>query len=190
MHNNSPPFFGHLVRFGTALPVLLCTILGACGGGTSDSPAAPAPAGPSAAARLGNQIFSDTALSESGQQSCASCHLARLAFTADPDVNGPDHGLPVAFGGADMRSAGFRNTPSLLYLSFSPSFFFDSDGGPNGGFFRDGRAGTLTDQAIAPFTNPIEMANSDAAAVIAKLKTRPYLAEFEALYGSSRAERS
>src|SRR5262249_55247547 len=78
-----------------------------------------------------------------------------------------------------------RNTPTLLYLSFSPDFFFDSEGGPNGGFFRDGRAATLTDQATAPFLNPIEMANADAAAVIAKLRTRPYLAEFEALYGAA-----
>jgi cytochrome c peroxidase len=42
----------------------------------------------------------------------------------------------------------------------------------------------LADQAIDPFTSVFEMANADAAAVIAKLKTRPYLSDFTALYGS------
>lgn len=91
----------------------------------------------------------------------------------------------MALGGPDMNLAGFRNSPSLMYLSYAPAFYFDSDGGPNGGFFRDGRAATLADQATMPFTNPIEMANADAASVIAKLTTRPYLADFEALYGSA-----
>jgi cytochrome c peroxidase len=83
-----------------------------------------------------------------------------------------------------MTLSGFRNTPSLMYLSFSPAFQFDRDGNPVGGFFRDGRAATLTDQAEGPFLNPIEMANADAAAVIERLKTRPYFSDFVALYGS------
>src|SRR5262249_2337293 len=127
--------------------------------------------------------FNDKALSVSGAQSCATCHVARFAFTADP--NGPDHGLPVATGGPLGNASGFRNAPSLVYVTFSPEFYFDADGAPNGGFFRDGRAATLADQAIAPFTDPLEMANDDAAAVIARLRTRPYLADFEALYGSA-----
>src|SRR5581483_10908648 len=64
-----------------------------------------------------------------------------------------------------------------------PAFFFDAEGGPNGGFFRDGRAATLAEQAVLPFVTDFEMANADAAAVIARLKTRPYLQQFTDLYG-------
>jgi cytochrome c peroxidase len=84
-----------------------------------------------------------------------------------------------------MNLAGFRNTPSLMYTSLTPAFYFDSDGGPNGGFFRDGRAATLAEQATLPFVTSFEMANADAAEVIARLKTRPYFADFVALYGSA-----
>jgi cytochrome c peroxidase len=156
---------------------------GAGGTGSGGQPSGAAPL--SAAAQLGAQIFADQTLSVSGQQSCATCHVAAYAFTADPTPNGPDHGAPVPLGGPSMNETGFRNTPSLMYLSFSPVFYFDSDGNPNGGFFRDGRAATLADQAIEPFTTPFEMANADAAAVIEKLKARPYLGDFESLYGAA-----
>jgi cytochrome c peroxidase len=161
------------------------SVLSACGGGSSVTLASGTPEPTvSSAAQLGEKIFKDTMLSVSGQQSCATCHVAAYAFAADPTSNGPDHGSPVPLGGADMAQPGFRNTPSLMYASFAPVFYFDSDGNPNGGFFRDGRAATLADQAIDPFTTAFEMANADAAAVIAKLKTRPYLSDFTALYGS------
>lgn len=168
---------------------LLCAgTLSACGGGGDDA-ATPNPSAPatslSAAAQLGQKIFADTALSVSGRQSCATCHVARFAFTADSSPSGPDRGQPVPLGGPNMDEPGFRNTPSLMYLSYSPAFFFDGDGNPNGGFFRDGRAATLTDQAVEPFTTPFEMANEDAAAVIEKLKTRPYIGDFETLYGAA-----
>ena len=182
MHNKTHGMPSTRICLELGVAFVLGVTLAACGGGES-STATPTPSGPSTAALLGSQIFADTALSESGRQSCASCHLASYAFTADPRASGPDHGLPVPIGGPNMDRPGFRNTPSLMYLSFSPNFYFDVDGNPNGGFFRDGRATTLAEQAIAPFTSPFEMANADASAVIAKLKTRPYLAEFIALYG-------
>lgn len=120
----------------------------------------------------------------SSQQACATCHVAAFAFAADTSAAGPDHGLPVPLGGPNMDQPGFRNAPSLRYGSYAPAFFFDADGGPNGGFFRDGRAATLADQAVQPFITSFEMANYDAAAVIAKLRTRPYFTDFTALYGS------
>jgi cytochrome c peroxidase len=157
--------------------------MSACGGGSSGSGGAVTPPTMSAAALLGEKIFEDKALSVSGQQSCATCHVAAYAFAADPSATGPDHGSPVPLGGPSMNLPGFRNAPSLMYASFTPAFFFDGDGGPNGGFFRDGRAATLAEQAVEPFTTSFEMANVDAAAVIAKLQGRPYLADFTALYG-------
>src|SRR6185312_225354 len=140
-----------------ALALAISTVLTACGcdGGSAASSSDPPPSALasslSAAALLGQKIFSDTALSVSGRQSCATCHVAQYAFTADPTLAGPDHGLPVALGGPDMDQPGVRNTPSLMYLSYAPAFFFDADGDPNGGFFRDGRAATLAEQAIDPF---------------------------------------
>ena len=172
--------------WGLALSVSL--LLAACGGG-SDSAPPPATGGGattlSAAAQLGQKIFNDTTLSVSGTQSCASCHVTASAFAEDASASGVDHGSPVPVGGAGMNQTGFRNTPSLMYASMIPAFYIASDGSPNGGFFRDGRANTLADQAVLPFTTSFEMANAHAGAVIAKLKTRPYLADFQALYGSA-----
>ena len=56
--------------------------LSACGGGaapidSSDDGATPAL---SAGAKLGEQIFEDKALSVSGKQSCATCHVAGLCL--------------------------------------------------------------------------------------------------------------
>ena len=170
------------------LTIIACSvILHACGGSSSssDTGATPETTGLSAAAQLGERLFEDKALSVSGQQSCATCHVAAYAFAGDSSAAGPDHGSPVPLGGPNMDEPGVRNAPSLMYGSFAPTFYFDSDGNPNGGFFRDGRAATLADQAVQPFVTSFEMANADADAVISKLKGRPYFADFTALYGSA-----
>jgi len=150
--------------------------LAACGGGGgARGTAAPNPL--SAAAALGESIFHDTALSASGLQSCATCHVESRAFAGDD-------GLAVPLGGPEMDLPGFRNAPSLMYVSFTPAFHIESDGSPNGGAFRDGRARDLVAQALQPFVTPFEMANADAAEVVARLRTRPYLDDFVALYGA------
>ena len=171
--------------WGLALSVSL--LLAACGGGSDSAPPAGGDSATtlSAAAQLGQKIFNDAALSVSGTQSCASCHVTASAFAEDASASGVDRGSPVPLGGAGMNQTGFRNTPSLMYASLIPAFYIDADGGPNGGFFRDGRAATLEAQAVLPFTTSFEMANADASAVLARLKTRPYLADFETLYGSA-----
>lgn len=162
----------------------LAAVLAACGGsGTGTGGDTSQPPTMSPAAQLGEKIFEDKTLSVSGQQACSTCHVAAFAFAADESASGPDHGSPVPMGGPNMNLPGFRNAPSLMYASYAPAFYFDSDGGPNGGFFRDGRAATLADQAAEPFTTPFEMANTDAAAVIVKLQSRPYFTEFTTLYG-------
>ena len=172
---------------GWALVLSASLLLAACGGGGGSTPAASGADATtlSAAAQLGQKIFADTTLSASGTQSCASCHVAASAFAEDATASGVDRGSPVPVGGAGMNQTGFRNTPSLMYASLIPAFYIASDGSPNGGFFRDGRAATLEAQAVLPFTTSFEMANADAGAVVARLKTRPYLADFEALYGAA-----
>ncbi len=174
---------GFSSRLRPWMALALCAALAACSGGGSGSGSGN-PDQLSAAAQLGQKIFADQTLSVSGKQSCATCHVAKFAFANDSSASGPDQGLPVALGGPNMDLPGFRNTPSLMYASFIPTFFFDGDGNPNGGFFRDGRAATLADQAVDPFTTSFEMANADAAAVIEKLKARPYLADFTTIYGA------
>ena len=137
--------------------------------------------GLSIAAIAGKALFDDKSLSASGQQSCATCHVAARAFTADPAT---DHGLPVPLGGPNMDLPGFRNTPSLVYASLTPGFFLD-DGTPTGGFFRDGRASSLDQQAQLPFITPFEMANRDAAEVVGRLQqSTASLQAFTAAYGS------
>jgi cytochrome c peroxidase len=137
--------------------------------------------GLSLAAVAGKALFNDKSLSVSGQQSCATCHVAERAFTADPAT---DRGLPVPLGGPTMDVTGFRNTPSLVYASLTPGFFLD-DGTPTGGFFRDGRASSLDQQAQLPFITPFEMANHDAAEVVTRLQQSPEsLQAFVAAYGS------
>jgi cytochrome c peroxidase len=190
---NRPP--SAAAAFKLSLCVLLASVLGACDGGgasvrdtaaasSSSSSGSATTSTLSAAAQLGQKIFSDMTLSVSGTQSCATCHVAQFAFASDPTPNGPDHGSPVPLGGPGMDLAGFRNTPSIMYASIIPAFYYDAGGNPYGGFFRDGRAKTLADQAALPFVTAFEMANSDAAAVIARLQTRPYLIDFEAIYGN------
>ena len=132
----------------------------------------------SAAAALGQQIFSDVSLSAGGKQSCASCH--------DPDhAHGPANNLAVQLGGANLDVPGFRAAPSLRYLKTTPAFFFDAEGTPTGGFDLDGRVDTLQAQARRPFLAPHEMANADIPAVISKLANASYAVEFRRVFGDT-----
>lgn len=163
-----------LVTSGLAL----CLALAGCGGGSA-STATSGSSGTtlSAQAELGRKIFADTSLSASGQQACASCH--------DPE-NGhaPSNALAAQMGGADMTLQGGRNSPSIRYLQTNTAFYFAADGTPTGGFFWDGRAASLKDQAKGPFLNPVEMANTSVADVVAKLAATSYAAEFKTVFGA------
>ncbi len=165
-------------RAGLCAALTAVLLAAGCGGNSNGKVAAAT--GLSPAADLGRQAFSDVALSASGTQSCASCHIASKAFTDGQVVPfGGLHFVPPATG-----DAGLRNTPTLMYASYSPDFFFDTDGTPTGGFFRDGRAATLADQAQRPFTTSFKMANASPDEVVQRLRTRPYLQQFIDLYGA------
>jgi cytochrome c peroxidase len=152
-----------------------------CGGGSSPDSEEPSAAAQSLAAVAGKAIFFDTSLSVSGKQSCGTCHVPSHMFSADPAT---DHGLPVPLGGPNMDQPGFRNTPSLMYASFTPPFSLSD--GPIGGFFRDGRASSLAAQAQQPFVTSFEMANQNAAEVVGRLRnSAATLAAFTAAYGES-----
>ncbi len=128
-------------------------------------------------AQLGQQLFFDTNLSSPPGQACASCHNPNALFT-DPDNHQPtsDGVLP--------ELKGSRNTPMLHYGAFSPTFHYDrSEGLYMGGFFHDGRAKTLSEQAKGPFLNPIEMANPDVSTVVDKVRNSEYQELFKRVYG-------
>jgi cytochrome c peroxidase len=134
--------------------------------------------------RLGKLIFLDKRLSNPAGQSCATCHSPAFAFT-DPEKSEPTS------NGVLTRRFGKRNTPTISYSAFSPSFFYDSDGGTYvGGQFLDGRVDTLQDQAKAPFFTKTEMHNLDAKHVVAQLEKADYAPLFKKVFGQQAFDKS
>jgi cytochrome c peroxidase len=154
------------------LAIASAALIAGCSDGTATHPVT------SSEAALGARIFADTSLSASGRQSCQTCHAFEQGLAAPND-------LAVQPGGVVMEKTGVRNTPSAAYLHAEFAFRMDPDDGPVGGFFWDGRANSLAEQAGQPFVNPLEMANADHAAVIARLRQAAYADEFKALYGAN-----
>jgi len=129
-------------------------------------------------AQLGKQLFFDKNLSTPTGQACAYCHDPKTFFV-DPESN-----IRPTSEGADEDLKGARNAPMVNYAAFSPLFHFDRQKGMYvGGYFLDGRAASMRDQAKGPFLNPIEMGNSDALAVVNKVQSSTYKALFERVYG-------
>jgi cytochrome c peroxidase len=157
----------------------LVLALSACSAGSSPpttSVTQPAPL--SAQAALGDKIFHDASLSANGTVSCGTCHDEDHAFAGATPA-----GIPVPTGGAADNVQGFRNAPSLKYLAANPSFYFDDEGTPTGGFNRDGRANSLREQGRRPFLAAHEMANASVAQVVDKLSRASYAAQFRAAFG-------
>ncbi|MFC4275242.1 cytochrome-c peroxidase [Achromobacter aloeverae] len=138
-------------------------------------------------AALGAVLFTDTALSASGKQSCASCHSPQNHY-------GPPNDLSVQLGGPDMQHAGVRAVPSLMYLQTVPPFsehFIDSeeegdnstDAGPTGGLTWDGRVDRAAAQARIPLLDPQEMANPDIATVVEHVRAGPNADRLRKLFG-------
>jgi cytochrome c peroxidase len=162
-------------RLHPLLALTLAVCLNAAATAQGRPPAEPEALEPLAA--LGQKIFHDTSLSSPPGQACASCHDPERAMT-DPDTS-----LPTSRGVIPGR-AGNRNTPTAMYAAFSPYPHVDADAGLFvGGQFLDGRAATLEVQARGPFLNPLEMANPDAATVVAKLRAAPYAEAFLRVFG-------
>ena len=131
----------------------------------------------SAAALLGQKIFSDTSLSASGQMACATCHNPANAHAQSND-------LSVQLGGTNQHIPGTRAVPSLRYLNLLPAFFFAKDGTPTDGFNRDGSAATLAEQARVPLLAAHEMANISTADLTDRLAKATYVEEFRQVFGS------
>jgi cytochrome c peroxidase len=128
-----------------------------------------ADAGPAALEDLGRMLFFDTRLSAGENQSCATCHDPSRAFT-DPRQNGV---AGAASLGSDGSSLGDRNAAGLTYAARTPPFHRRADGNYVGGFFHDGRAESLVEQAKQPLTSATEMALPGARAVRERLRDNP-----------------
>lgn len=157
-------------NFGTALVLLFlsgCLII-ACRYGKSNVRLKEKEA-------LGKEIFFDATLSHPVGQSCATCHRPERSFT-------DTLGRPTSEG-AHKGIFGKRNALALPYSGYTPVLHYNADDETYvGGMFWDGRADSLSHQAGMPFLDIVEMANSDTAMVVTKIKSAPYYKKLLALY--------
>lgn len=133
-------------------------------------------------AGLGEALFFDISLSQRRTQSCATCHAPGRAFV---DTR------PNAVGGAvslgdDGISLGTRNAPTLGYAALTPAFHVDHRGDYVGGFFYDGRAADLVEQAAGPLVDPREMALAGPEMLTDRILENPgYAASLRYLFGDA-----
>jgi cytochrome c peroxidase len=132
--------------------------------------------------RLGLRLFFDPSLSEPSGTACASCHDPRRAFTGNNNTI-----IGVALGSRSDQF-GTRDAPTVMYLGTAPRFGgIEKDGKKlaAGGFFWDGRADTLEEQAKQPFFNAVEMNNADIPSLIAKVARSAYAGDFRKEWGEA-----
>ena len=136
----------------------------------------------------GRRIFSDTALSLSGKQSCASCHAP------DRRYNPPD-AKDIQPGGKLLTEFSFRAPLTLTYLNRIPPYsnhYHESDeegdesvdNGPTGGLTWDGRVDGGGNQAQLPLLALNEMANTKTG-VAAAVRHAPYAATLREALGDN-----
>ncbi|BBP42895.1 cytochrome-c peroxidase [Thiosulfativibrio zosterae] len=107
---------------------------------------------------LGQKLFFDKGLSADQSVACASCHQLNLGGT---------DGLKTAKG--IHNQLGSLNTPTVFNAAFNLSQNWD------------GRADTLSAQALGPLFSPIEMGNQKADTLLSYVK-KQYLDDFKNLY--------
>ncbi len=110
---------------------------------------------------LGRRLYFDKRVSKDDSISCATCH--------DPGHGFADgRGKPTSAGVGGQL--GGRNSPTTLNAALLTEQFWD------------GRAPTLEAQSVLPIINPVEMAQPDHAAVVAKLRA---IAEYGPLFAAA-----
>lgn len=112
---------------------------------------------------LGEALFNDVILSNSGNRSCASCHNASKVFT---------DGLTKAAAISGNKSLQ-RNTPTLAYAGLQRAFFYDL------------KAGSLEDQALDVVHHKQEMDGSLDQASQRINSTKRYKGLFDKAYNDS-----
>lgn len=172
MHSNHNT---QIFRFFIVFAVLILATACSPGEQTGPDPLSPKE-------QLGKLLFFDESLSHPEGQSCATCHDPAVAF-ADPDTF-----LPVSRGARDGLY-GNRNDMPVSYAMYVPPLHYNVEEEVwTGGFFWDGRASSLAEQAMGPPLNPLEMANPDTATIAGKLRMLEYADRFEEIYGGEALE--
>jgi len=110
------------------------------------------------AARLGQRLFFDPALSRDGTVSCASCHVPERHFS---------DGAATATG----LGRGTRNTPGIVGAAWSPWQFWD------------GRRDSLWAQALAPLESAHEMGSTRMEVARLVAGAPRYRDDYVALFG-------
>ncbi len=111
---------------------------------------------------LGRMLFYDPLLSKDGKQSCATCHRQEDGFS-------DFHRFSLGVNG----DVGTRQAMPVFNLAWHKN-----------GFFWDGRASTVREQALLPIQNPIEM-DEKLPNVVSKLQqTTAYSNQFFRAFGS------
>lgn len=138
---------------------------------------------------LGKRVFEDKTLSRPQGVACASCHQAQQAYQGN---NGSS--IAAFARGAAPNTLGKRNTPTLMYASFSPPFSFVEEKDvrtghremiPVGGQFFDGRAATLTEQVEGPLFDPDEMNAASKKDVVDAIRSGPYAELLRQVFGEN-----
>jgi cytochrome c peroxidase len=115
-------------------------------------------------ATLGRVLFYDKKLSANGTIACASCHKQNKGFSDDAT-------LSVGFDG------GLTGRHSMTLIN---SRFYQ-----RGRFFWDERAGSLEEQVLMPFQDPVEMGMT-LEQVVSTVQEQDYYPElFEKAFGST-----
>ena len=159
-----------------ALLVMLCAVMASSALFERPLPASQPVQPPLSEVALGRLAFEDPLLSQSGLQSCASCHAASAGHAAP-------NSLAVQPGGVRLERRGLRAAQTLGYLATNGPFHFDAEGKANGGFFWDGRADSLATQAAGPLLGETEMAHPSPASVAQAIGRTHWADAFKALYG-------
>jgi cytochrome c peroxidase len=113
---------------------------------------------------LGEKLFNDKRFSTTGEVNCATCHDEKKVFTDSP--------LKVSEG--IHKLTGTRNAPTVVN-----SVYFEK-------LFWDGRSPDLEDQALHPFTNPVEMGLKDHQPILDLVRSDPeYVEAFKRVFNKS-----
>ena len=163
-----------VTRWALAVSMLLClAALGAQNARDSAPLGLPPPPIPAnnpmtdAKIELGDKLFHDERFSTTGDVSCSTCHDAEKVFTDSP--------LSVSEGIDDLT--GTRNAPTVVNSAYFETMFWD------------GRSPDLEDQALHPFTNPVEMGLKDHQPILDICRSdSEYVAAFRDVFNKSGNE--
>lgn len=140
--------------------------------------------------QLGRKIYFDKNLSNPIGQACVNCHQPDLGFVGWGDGTFAGQFFVGGIGqGAVAGKFGARKPPSAAYATFSP-LLTRKGSDFEGGLFWDGRAtgarlnSTAAEQALGPFTNPLEHNMLNKKAVLDAIKNSAYAAQWINVWGS------